>query len=90
VKRTEAAAMNDVERSKLIRELEMKSDHDVLILAAADVAELKDSFKTVCADVQDHSTRLTVIETNWKMFAAIIGALVIIVPVVVDLLLKVA
>lgn len=81
--------MNDVERSKLIRELELKSDHDVLILTAADVTELKENFKTVCADVQDHGIRLTVIETNWKMFVAIVGAAVVIVPIIVDLILKV-
>ena len=82
--------MNEIDRAKLIRELENKSDHDVLILAAADVTELKESFKQVCADVQDHTRRLTIIETNWKTFVALISAAVILVPIVVDLILKVA
>lgn len=80
--------MNEMERNKLIRELELKSDHDVLILAAADVAELKENFKEVCEDVQDHSHRLTILETNWKTFVAIIAAAVIIVPVIVEILLR--
>lgn len=84
---TGAADLNEMERNKLIRELEQKSEHDVLILTAAGVAELKENFKEVCADVKDHGTRLTVLETNWKTFVAIIAAAVITVPVIVDRIL---
>jgi hypothetical protein len=80
--------MDPQERLNLIAELETKRDHDVLILAAADIAELKTDFKQVCMDVNDHARRLTVIETNWKAFVAIIAAAVIIIPVVVEILLR--
>ena len=65
--------MNDNDRAKLIEALEKKTDHDVLILAAADVVELKENFKTVCVDVKDHGTRITVLETNWKIFGILAG-----------------
>jgi hypothetical protein len=80
--------MNDSERDKLIRRLELKSDHDVLILAAADVIELKESFRGVCADVRDHSHRLTILETNWKTFVALISAAVVLVPVFLEIILR--
>lgn len=83
-----AANMNDSDRAQLIRELEQKSEHDVLILTAAGVAELKENFKEVCADVKDHTNRLTILETNWKTFVAIIAAVVIIVPVIVEFILR--
>ena len=75
-------------RAQLIAELELKKDHDVLILAAADISELKTDFKQVCVDVQDHSRRLTILETNWKAFVAIVGALVVIVPLILEIILR--
>ena len=80
--------MDAQERLNLIAELETKRDHDVLILAAADIAELKTDFKQVCVDVQDHSRRLTILETNWKTFVAVIAAAVIVIPVIVEILLR--
>ena len=79
--------MDEMERRKLIEDLESKSEHDVLILTAATVSELKENFKTVCADVKDHGTRLTVLETNWKVFG-IVSALALIGLAFVDLVMR--
>jgi hypothetical protein len=80
--------MDPQDRLNLIAELELKRDHDVLILAAADIAELKTDFKEVCADTRDNTRRLTILETYWKTFVAIMAAAVIVVPVIVEILLR--
>ena len=80
--------MNPQERLNLIAELETKRDHDVLILAAADIAELRTDFKEVCMDVRENTRRLTILETYWKTFVAIMAAAVIVVPVIVEILLR--